>query len=318
MKLGVDTAAALREAGSDSRNAQAKAVYDKLMPRKAEIRSLYDEIVPKHMQEILKYKPGDGFKTMLEPKTAKLLKTVSGTYYDQFTSPEKTVAATDRRLYGALAGQMAQHLPAAAPAFAGANPAAHPLMTPMHPAGPSWQYHDMSGPYKKALEALGIISTAAAEADTVVRIINPICKEYNHDLMINPAITTGVGAADLVFQVVDCELDAFEDKNPLEGLGCPAMSGSAAFDAARELFTATGVLGDNNPKNGEQGNHEGESSVHEGIFDDSPEGEAVEHSFPMCIVMGKCGLKKVNKPVNKDTGDDDDDDYSGDDDDDSS
>merc|ERR1719393_1125131 len=148
------------------------------------------------------------------------------------------------------------------------------------------------------MEAFGIIGTTAAEADTLIRIINPICKEFNHDLMINPAITTGVGAADFIFQVADCELDAVADKmNPVEALGCPAMAGSAGFDAMREVFTATGILGDNNPKNGEQGNHEGESKVHQGVLDDTPEGKAIERTFPLCALVNKC-----NKPV---SGDDD-------------
>merc|ERR1711988_1974563 len=141
----------------------------------------------------------------------------------------------------------------------------------------------------------------------VVRMINPICKEFNHDLMINPAITTGIGAADFALEVADCELDAFADKmNPIEAMGCPAMAGSAGFDAMREVFTATGLLGDNNPENGEQGNHEGESKVHQGVLNDTPEGKAVEHTFPVCVLVNKCGSATSGDD------DDDDDDYSDD------
>jgi len=280
MKLGMDTAAALREAGSDSKNAEAKSVYNKFMPRQAEIRALYDEVMPKHMQELFKYQPGDGFKRMLDPSVSSRLKSVGGTYYDQFTAPEKSI--TNRRL---------QFHPAAAAAPAYAAPAVSPATgVPAMPAAPSYQYSGESQGMKKALEALGIIGTVTAEADTMVRIINPICKEFNHDLAINPAITTGIGAADFLFQIADCECDAVADHmNPVEAMGCPAMAGSAGFDAMREVFTATGVLGDNNAANGHQGNHEGEGKVHEGVFDDTDEGKAVEHSFPMCVIMNKCG-----------------------------
>merc|ERR1712070_284129 len=151
---------------------------------------------------------------------------------------------------------------------------------------------------KKALEALGILGTVTAEADTIIRIINPICKEYSHDLLINPKITTGIGAADFIFQMADCEADAVADHmNPVEALGCPAMASSAGFDAMREVFAMTGVLGDNNPKNGKQGNHEGDEKVHDGVFDDTSTGKAVEHSFPMCVVVNKCSTS---------SGDDDD------------
>lgn len=272
MQLGLETGKALREAGSDDRNTQAKAVYDKLMPRSAEIAALYDEIIPKHMQEVFKFKGGEGFKNILKPENAKVLKTVGGTYYDDFTKPEKTIM--DRRLQF--------YNPA------GANPAASGAI-PQPPAGPSYMYHGESTGMQKALEALGIIGTATAEADTVVRIINPICKEFNHDLAINPMIVTGIGAADFMFQVADCELDAVADHmNPVEALGCPAMASSAGFDAAREMFTLTGVLGDNNPANGHQGNHEGEGKTHFGVFNDSPEGKSMEHTFPFCTLFNKC------------------------------
>merc|ERR1712232_766238 len=117
MKVGVDTAAALREAGSGSKVAQAKGVYDKLMPHHAELRALYDEVVPKSMQETFNYKPGDGFKSMLKPKKVKVLKTIGGTYYDEFTAPEKSIATTERRL---------QAQPGVAPAasYMAANPTA--------------------------------------------------------------------------------------------------------------------------------------------------------------------------------------------------
>jgi len=234
------------------------------------------------MQELFKYKPGDGFKTMLKPETSKILKSVGGTYYDQFTAPDKTIQATDRRL------QLA-----AAPSYW--HPQGNPAVPvtpgiPQPPAGPSYEYHGISTPMKKAMEALGIIGTVAAEADTMVRIINPVCKEFNHDLAINPAITTGIGAADFMFQMADCELDAVADEmNPVEALGCPAMASSAGFDAMREVFSAVGLLGDNNPKNGEQGNHEGEARVHEGVFDDTEMGKEAEHAFPVCVLLGKCG-----------------------------
>jgi len=90
-----------------------------------------------------------------------------------------------------------------------------------------------------------------------------------------------------VIEMVDCELDAGADGNPVEALGCPLMSGSAAFDAAREALTLTGILGDNNPKNGHQGNHAG-GAEHEGILNDSKGGKEMLETYPVCTFFQKC------------------------------
>jgi hypothetical protein len=282
VKLGVDTATALREANSEDKAAQAKSVYDKLMPRKEELKALYNEIVPKHMQYVLKYKPGDGFENMLQKDNVKLLKTVGGSYYDQFSEPEKSIAATNRRLQVTAAPtQMAYALNSANPGVSPAYPV--PATAPEH----SWQQH-VTKPYKKAEEAIGIVSTAAAEADAMLRIIKPVCKEFNKNLHVSPVVTSAIGVADFALQTVDCELDAIADSNMVEGMGCPVMSSSAAFDAGREVFTVLGLLGDNNPKNGKQGNHAGDPTVHQGVLNDSKVGKAMEETFPLCALVSKC------------------------------
>jgi hypothetical protein len=274
MKIGVETAAALREAGSDDKHAQAKSVYDKLLQHKEELQAVYDEIMPKHMQELLKYKPGDGFDNMLSKDNVKLLKTIGGSYYNQFTEPEKSIAATDRRLAGYTYA---------------ANPAAPAAAQFPQPGKQGHSYlPPVTKPYMKAEEALGIVGTVAAEADAMLRIIKPLGKEFGHNFKVNPVITSAIGASDFLLQMVDCELDAGADANPVEGLGCPIMSSSAAFDGLRESLTMAGILGDNNPKNGKQGNHAGDSTVHEGVLDDSSNGKAIEETFPICTFVDKC------------------------------
>jgi len=201
-------------------------------------------------------------------------KTVGGNYYNQFTEPEKSIAATQRRLQTATVPAVSAN-PVTGPAF--------PVATkPEH----SWEYH-VPAPYQKAEEAFGIVKTAADEAEALMRIIKPTAKEFGHNLHVNPAVTSAIGAGDFLVEIVDCELDAGADGNPLEALGCPLMSSSAAFDAAREGLTLAGILGDNNPKNGKQGNHAG-SAEHEGILNDSKGGKEMLETYPVCAFFKTC------------------------------
>eukprot|EP00929_Paragymnodinium_shiwhaense_P048534 TRINITY_DN2452_c0_g1_i2.p1 TRINITY_DN2452_c0_g1~~TRINITY_DN2452_c0_g1_i2.p1 ORF type:complete len:470 (+),score=111.11 TRINITY_DN2452_c0_g1_i2:83-1411(+) len=276
MQLGLDTAAALREAGSDDQEALKASIIEKLKPRAKEIHSLYEEAVPAHMREVMKAKPGEGLNSILEPAKVKILKTVDGSYYDQF-APEKTVATVDRRLQGNMyAVKSSVTTPAVqqSPYAMLRGGATFPTKqaAPTH----SWVQKGVSGPYQKAEEALGVIGAALAEADTLVRMINPLCKVMpgGHDLKVPPMVTSALGLGDFVFQVADCELDAVADGNGVEAVGCPAMSASAGMDAMREPLTLVGLLGDNNDKNGRQGNHEG-GKDHQGIFDDSKAGKTL-------------------------------------------
>jgi len=100
-------------------------------------------------------------------------------------------------------------------------------------------------------------------------MMRPLAKMVGEDLNVDPRITSGLGAANYVTELATCELDAVQDAfNPVEMGACPVEYGSEAMDACRELFTLTGIMGDNNPTNGVQGNHNGMNSTHLGITDD--------------------------------------------------
>merc|ERR1712187_149165 len=105
------------------------------------------------------------------------------------------------------------------------------------------------------LNTVGILVAALEEARELLSLGRGLSKETGHDLNVDPAITTGIGSADLAMQLASCYTDAYS---------------SQAMDAARDLFTYAGILGDNNPANGVQGNHNGKN-IHNaklGVLDD--------------------------------------------------
>merc|ERR1712187_443092 len=121
------------------------------------------------------------------------------------------------------------------------------------------------------LNTVGILAAALEEARELLSLGRGLSKETGHDLNVDPSITTGIGSADLAMQLASCYTDAYADgMNPLELASCPVAFSSQAMDAARDLFTYAGILGDNNPANGVQGNHNGKN-IHNaklGVLDD--------------------------------------------------
>eukprot|EP00929_Paragymnodinium_shiwhaense_P078885 TRINITY_DN4093_c0_g1_i1.p1 TRINITY_DN4093_c0_g1~~TRINITY_DN4093_c0_g1_i1.p1 ORF type:complete len:492 (+),score=124.09 TRINITY_DN4093_c0_g1_i1:76-1476(+) len=296
MQLGLDTAKAIQEAKSDDEDVLTHHIKSKLQNRAKEIQEIYTSM-PGSLQDLATSRPGDGFKSIFKPKKLQALKTLGGRWYEQFT---QVPAETDdeRRL---VFGNYATPHSSQPSTFSFANPAQHPTTPPyghstmyqQPPPAHSWLQHGASHSYHVAEEVLGIIGTAVAEADTMVRIINPLEKIFPgaHDLEIPPWVTTALGGGDFALQMADCEMDAVADKNAEEMIGCPAMGASAGFDMMREPFTLMGLLGDNNKGNGHQGNHAGHSAK-QGIFDDGRDGmemkkEAAGH-FPACLFWGNC------------------------------
>eukprot|EP00929_Paragymnodinium_shiwhaense_P002872 TRINITY_DN10318_c0_g2_i1.p2 TRINITY_DN10318_c0_g2~~TRINITY_DN10318_c0_g2_i1.p2 ORF type:complete len:512 (-),score=113.21 TRINITY_DN10318_c0_g2_i1:200-1651(-) len=304
MRIGVDTAKAMQEAQSDDEEVLKAHIKRKLKGRAKEIQEIY-MAMPASLQDVATSRPGEGFKSIFDPKKRQALKTLGGKWYEEFTQdvPMAVHDETDRRL---VWGHPAYSHPAYAhPAATGMGGFMQPatrnnMMQPMQPMGAmynqpvqhSWVQH-VPHPYKVAEEALSIVGTAFAEADTMLRMINPLEKVMpgGHDLKIPPWVTTAIGGGDFLFQNIDCELDAVADGNVEEGVGCPMMSASAGFDMMREPFTLFGLLGDNNPGNGAQGNHAGHSAK-QGIFNDNAGGkqmklEAAGH-WPICMFWGNC------------------------------
>eukprot|EP00929_Paragymnodinium_shiwhaense_P078890 TRINITY_DN4093_c0_g2_i1.p1 TRINITY_DN4093_c0_g2~~TRINITY_DN4093_c0_g2_i1.p1 ORF type:complete len:465 (+),score=134.25 TRINITY_DN4093_c0_g2_i1:86-1480(+) len=310
MQLGVDTAKAIRDAKSQDEDVLKKHIVDKLRERADTVRDIWMEMPPS-VQDFATSRPGDGFKSVLQPGKLKRLQTVGGKWYDQFTTSaatatpdtaapvsEKTVS--QRRLFWNTQPQ-AYHAGAAGYAFPaqgqqGQMTGLPQFASPFVQQGHSWVQHGISHQYKVAEEVLSIIGTAIGEADTMVRMINPLEKVMpgGHDLKIPPWVTTALGGADFMFQCADCEMDAAADTNAEEALGCPAMSASAGFDMMREPFTLMGILGDNNPGNGAQGNHAGHAStagaVSKGAGGQEMKKEACGH-FPMCMLFNNCHTK---------------------------
>merc|ERR1712187_635857 len=126
-------------------------------------------------------------------------------------------------------------------------------------------------PEGTAMNVVGLAGAAMEEAGTLLRIMKPIAKEMGNDLNVPTDVTTGVGAANLAMEFGSCEIDAVaDDMNPLELAACPVEFSSQAMDASRDVFTYLGLLGDNNPANGQQGNHNGANTHNAklGLLDD--------------------------------------------------
>eukprot|EP00929_Paragymnodinium_shiwhaense_P002878 TRINITY_DN10318_c0_g5_i1.p1 TRINITY_DN10318_c0_g5~~TRINITY_DN10318_c0_g5_i1.p1 ORF type:complete len:480 (-),score=105.80 TRINITY_DN10318_c0_g5_i1:293-1732(-) len=286
MKVGLDTAKALQEADSDDEETLKSHIVKKLKPHAWDIQEIYMKSMPH--QSFVTSQPGDGFKSILSPERRRILKTVRGDGYQKFTGPSDVGAVERKLVWG----------PQTSPAFQQQAQPVNPssfLMTSYSTAPAtaqhSWMQH-VPHPYQVAEEVMGIVSTAIAEADCLIRMINPLEKIMpgGHDLKIPPMVTSGLGGADFAVQTADCEMDAVADHmNPMEMFGCPMMSASAGFDMLREPLTLLGLLGDNKDANGHQGNHAGHHA-HQGILDDTAEGKAMKREekgvFPFCMFWG--------------------------------
>jgi hypothetical protein len=250
-KLGYDVAKAVKVAAKqypDRLNDPAKLkkhIAQTLGEKKlGEIRLLRDEIFPDELAK--KYAKGGGFEHLLNPKRIQFMSNIDDKWEEQFKllSSEDT-SAQERRMqgysggWGAPAGQTGAAGYSSAAGFAVQTTTDHNLGT--------------------SEAVLGILGAAAEEANALVRIIRPMGKVMGNDLNVDPLATSGIGAAAFVLEAADCEINAAMDQfNPIEMAGCPLEYGSEGFDACREFLAMAGILGDNNPKNGEQGNHNGE------------------------------------------------------------
>lgn len=284
MQIGLDTAKAIQETNSDDENILRAAIIDKLKARGDDIRNIYKEM-PQEAHAVATSNVGDGFKSIFAKHKLGSLKTLKGKFYDQFTTPTTMVA--DRRL---LPYRNVAAAATANPTYAQPTAMSY-AQAAQQPHEHSWQQH-VSKPYQTAEEVLGIVDTAVDEANALIRIVSPLEKIFpgGHDLNIPPIVTSSIGGADALLKTVDCELDAVADGNMEEGIGCPMMSASAAMDMCREPLTLLGILGDNKPGNGHQGNHAG-GGAHQGIFDDTAAGkemkDEVKGQWPACMFWGQ-------------------------------
>eukprot|EP00928_Gymnodinium_smaydae_P079234 TRINITY_DN6320_c4_g1_i1.p1 TRINITY_DN6320_c4_g1~~TRINITY_DN6320_c4_g1_i1.p1 ORF type:complete len:464 (+),score=92.57 TRINITY_DN6320_c4_g1_i1:89-1480(+) len=280
-RLGFDVARIVRDARTDDPEVLKRHIAKKLGPRLGELRMLRAELFPDPaMRELLA--SGGGFEHLLHPRRIRFMRKVDDGWEAHFsmTPPElpraAEVAIQHRRL-GFMNSFFSPSTTPAPPMAWGApiTPQAPtygynyqalpvPAPAPVHPGATTTNH-----PLGLAETIVGLTGATLEEADALLRIIKPICKEFHHDLNVDPLVTSGIGAAAALFELTTCELNAATDnENPIEVVGCPLEYGSEGFDACRDLLTILGLLGDNDPSNGEQGNHNGETVIHKGIFDD--------------------------------------------------
>jgi len=253
--IGVNVAHAIRDAGTDDHEVLKRHIAHKLAPRMAEMMRLHHEIFPAPMRKLLSAS-GDDFEHVFSPKMIQLLKTMDDSWDDRLASNDKKNAA--RLLQAATTGGWGQATPAPA--------AAAPTEVGTLASGIGGD--STIDAVDKAEEGIGIVAGVAEEVPVILRIIKPVTKMFGKDINLPPQATTAIGAVDAVTSIASCETKAGEDGNPIEAVGCIASAGSAGMDSLRYLFTLAGLLGDNNPANGEQGNHNGEDKEHLGIFND--------------------------------------------------
>jgi len=130
---------------------------------------------------------------------------------------------------------------------------------------------DFGTPIGTSENVVGLAGAVMEEAGTMLRIMKPLAKMVGTDLNVPPDVTTGIGAADLAMELGSCYTDAMaDDINPLELAACPVEFGSQAYDTMRTPLAMLGILGDNNPANGQQGNHNGKNQKNAtlGMLDD--------------------------------------------------
>eukprot|EP00928_Gymnodinium_smaydae_P013327 TRINITY_DN14871_c0_g1_i1.p1 TRINITY_DN14871_c0_g1~~TRINITY_DN14871_c0_g1_i1.p1 ORF type:complete len:440 (-),score=102.01 TRINITY_DN14871_c0_g1_i1:122-1390(-) len=261
--LGLQVARTVRDAKTTDFEQLKKHIAKSLQPRLAEMRQLREEVFPDPaIRQLLG--SSDDFENLLHPQRIRLMQTVSDGWNLHFSM---STPAGARRLeqWGQPVtptqswGQQFQ-APAPAPASPAAGWSSYGSNT--NSFGTTTNH-----PLGTAEAVVGTTDALLEEADAILRIIKPLTKMFGKDLNVDPKVTSGIGLFTALFGIANCEMNAATDgENPVEVAGCPLEFGSEGYDALREVFTLLGILGDNNPKDGEQGNHNGESQVRKGLF----------------------------------------------------
>eukprot|EP00927_Polykrikos_kofoidii_P002097 TRINITY_DN10812_c0_g2_i1.p1 TRINITY_DN10812_c0_g2~~TRINITY_DN10812_c0_g2_i1.p1 ORF type:complete len:409 (-),score=77.27 TRINITY_DN10812_c0_g2_i1:162-1361(-) len=236
--IGLDVAHAVRDCACNDPEDMKHHIAQKLAPKKEEMIDLYADIFREPNRGL--FEQASGFDHLLTPQRVRRMRTVDDGWKAYF-------GANSAALRSGFAKVGRNSVNTTASSARRLSPAMEPVL--------------------KAEQAVGIVGAVAEEADALLRIIRPICKMFQHDLNVPPVVTSGIGAVDYLLETASCELNAFLDKgNPVELVGCPLEFGSQGFDALREVFALVGILGDNDAKNGKQGNHNGDKTVHWGIL----------------------------------------------------
>lgn len=240
--LGLKIAHAVRDAHSDDPEVLKNHIARSLAPHMQQMRLLRDEMFPvgSPLRATVADGRGKGFERLLSKKRIALMKSVDDAWDMHFDSAlplQDSSAAAQRSLQTDWT-----------------NPVTDPVSSDTDNTNgySSTEYKKLS----TAKGAVGVAGAVAQEADAVLGMCRAMSKVFGKDLNVNPAVTTGIGMGAYATELGACELDAFADgANPLEVVGCPMEFGSELTDGMREMMTLMGILGDNNPANGCQGNH---------------------------------------------------------------
>jgi len=271
--LGLKIAHAVRDAHSDDPEVLKNHIARSLAPHMQQMRLLRDEMFPvgSPLRATVADGRGRGFERLLSKKRIALMKSVDDAWDMHFDSAlplQDSSAAAQRSLQTDWTAAVTSTgsplvdpaaVAAAVSAAADANAGGfNPVTDPVSSDTDNTNGYS-SAEYKKlstAKGAVGVAGAVAQEADAVLGMCRAMSKVFGKDLNVNPAVTTGIGMGAYATELGACELDAFADgANPLEVVGCPMEFGSELTDGMREMMTLTGILGDNNPANGCQGNH---------------------------------------------------------------
>jgi len=258
-RFGVIVGHALRDSGSDDPEVMKQHVAKKLKPHRDELMSLYTEVMPKVIRN--RHDKGDYFEDLFsKPERVRILKSF-GDGWDARLSGDEEKKVVERQLQF--------------------RPALFPTTT----------RHSLA----LSEEIIGAVAAMFQEAECLLHMVRPMTKIFPgaKDLNVNPMMTSGVGFGAAASGISACFLDAYEDEgNPFEAILCPLQSAGEIFDMFRQPLAMIGLLGDNNPSNGKQGNHNG-GNERQGTLDDySGAGDAAKDAkgkWPACFFWGNCG-----------------------------
>lgn len=213
-RMSLLVAHAVRDSPSQDPAMMERHLSETLAPHEAEIRELMDVIRPQPLSDML----GEDMHLKLDSDHIRILKSFGDGWDMQITAtaaiaPPAAVPES-RRLQTIV---LATTTVAASSDTAVASATASPLYS--------------------ANKAFSILKMIFDQCRVVLDIIKSSARLFNHDLNVNPWLTSAFGMADAIFAATSCELDgAARNMNTMKMASCPLEVASAASDAIRWLL----------------------------------------------------------------------------------
>jgi len=249
--IGLDVAHAVRDSSSDDPEAIKRSIAERLRPRLAEMSRLHQEAIPAVLRKFTD--EGHGWKAILDPERRRISKSFNDAWDVRIFSAEgggavlSSVEEASRNHVNSKSGDIVKRL-----GFAEDTEKPRAL-----------KELDLV----RANQAFGITTAVLEEARALLDILRSTSKMWKgKDLNMNPLLTSTIGGMDAIVGLVSCELDAALDHSSLQAMTCLLQEGTQGMDALREFFALVGLLGDNRPGNGRQGNH-GNPAAGDGDFE---------------------------------------------------